>query len=37
MYSKENTFRIGIDKISLYNFQIKSGQLKKYLILEKIL
>lgn len=29
MWSKENTFRIGIDKISLYNFQIKSGQLKK--------
>lgn len=29
MWSKENTFRIGIDKISLYNFQIQTDEVFK--------
>ncbi len=35
MWSKENTFRIGIDKISLYNFQIQTDKFFKKLVEEK--
>ena len=35
MWSKENTFRIGIDKISLYNFQIQTNKVFKKLVEEK--